>query len=469
MRTVILGMGAAGLAAARYLRAADPAREIVLVSAESPHPLARTAWMYVLARQLRECDAEPVDRAVLDGLRIARVHARAVRVDLDARSLVLADGTLLPWDQLLLATGSRVRPLDGVDPALAGVHAFVTLDDLRALDAGATSGARAVVVGGGLTGVEVAEALVARGVAVTWVVREDRASAVLLHPREAALVHAQARARGIDVRVGVAVRGVRTQAGRVAGVTLAQAAVPRAAPGTRRAAEGGSEGPSAASPERPDGAEGAGAPLGCDLLVNATGVVPQLDFDTGALERGPRGGLRVDTRQRVSVAGKPVEGIVAAGDCAELPHGEGTRVETRWDTAQAQGIAAARTLLGEDAPYLPGVWTTGAKFLDLVYTGVGWLPEAWPGDGRPLRTWWQAEAPDASGRVASVRVVEREGRVVGVSALGRTWEVAALARVIAARVPLSEALSRLPDCVWEGSPWRPREGAVIADEAEPCR
>src|SRR6185295_11527552 len=108
-----------------------------------------------------------------------------------------------------------------------GLHYFVTLRDLEGLDREARPGLRAVVVGGGLIGVEVAEILLARGLKVTFVVRENWYFPLALDEREAALVAEHLRAHGVDVRLGVNVEQVRRGPdGALAGVHLEPA--PRA-------------------------------------------------------------------------------------------------------------------------------------------------------------------------------------------------------------------------------------------------
>jgi NADPH-dependent 2,4-dienoyl-CoA reductase/sulfur reductase-like enzyme len=410
--TLIVGMGAAGLEAARTLRAGDRHRRITLLSSEHPWPLARTAWMYVLAGQLRLEDAEPMDRTLLGELGIERVHDRAV--GLEGTTVQLASGGAVAADEVVLATGSRVRPLCVPGGEGPGVYGFVTLRDLRAVDAAALPGRRAVVVGGGLTGVEVAEALATRGLRVTWLVRDTHPSALLLDAREGAIVGAQARAHGIDARAEARMSAVHRRESTYE-VTLEDK-----------------------------------SSIASDFIVNATGVVPDVDWVPATVRRGPLGGLLVDDRQRCfRREGEGLERVLAAGDCAEIPLASGgTRVETLWGTATGQGRVAARTLLGEDARYRRDSWVTTAKFLDLPYTSIGWVPEAFPerAERHRLRSWRLEEPPDGLGRVASTRIVERDGRVVGLNALGRWWDHAAVQRLIAGRLTLEAALRELEGC-----------------------
>src|SRR5688572_27247002 len=162
MRYVVLGNGVCGIEAALALRARDAEARISIVSDENAHFFSRPALMYVFAGQLRLQDTEPYDRGLYERMRFERVSARVSALDTGARTLVLEGGGTLDYDRLLLAVGSVARPAPWPGAAGQGVHAFVTLRDLERLETEARPGQRAVVIGGGLIGVEVAEILHAR-------------------------------------------------------------------------------------------------------------------------------------------------------------------------------------------------------------------------------------------------------------------------------------------------------------------
>src|SRR5512137_396095 len=132
-RYVVVGAGAAGVIAAETLRRTDPAGEVVLVNGENEPPYARMAIPYVLTGRI------PVEGTHLrqapghyDRLRIRIVGSAAAALDPRARALRLQDGTVLPFDRLLVATGSRPskEAIPGID--LPGVHSCWTLADARA-------------------------------------------------------------------------------------------------------------------------------------------------------------------------------------------------------------------------------------------------------------------------------------------------------------------------------------------------
>jgi NADPH-dependent 2,4-dienoyl-CoA reductase/sulfur reductase-like enzyme len=415
---VIVGNGVAGIEAARGLRAREPRTPITIVSCESDHFVARTALMYVLVGQLSLRDIEPFERDLYERERFARVRGRAVRLDVEARTLHLADGGALTYERLLLAVGSRGRRLGVPGESGSGVHPFIGLEDLRALDAAAVPGRRAVVVGGGLTGIEAAEALHARGLRVTFLIRESRYSPVMLDARESAVVVAHVRARGVDVRTGVGVSAIERvpetpaseAAGHVRAVTL------------------------------DDGSE-----LPAEVVVVTVGVEPNTAWLRGALPMSVDGAIEVDDGLRAA------PGVWAAGDCANVRWIDGSRrPEQLWYTARDQGRAVARALAGDPICYRRHAWVNAAKLFDLEYTTAGWIPSADAPDGT-YRSWYRHE-PAGAGRAvdATLRIVCKDDRVVGFNALGARWDPEVWLRWIQQRRSLDAVLADLPQACFEG-------------------
>ena len=204
MHYAILGNGVAGIEAALGLRARDSEARITLVSAEHEHFFSRPALMYVFAGQTTLRDTEPYDRGLYERMRFERRSGRVASLDAPGHALVFDDGSRLALRQA--AAGRRVEgPLRrrGPTPRGEGLHYFVTLRDLEALDRAARKGMRAAVVGGGLIGVEVAEILHDRGLRV--VVRDPRGLVLPGGPRRERVgargrAHAGPRHRRADGR-----------------------------------------------------------------------------------------------------------------------------------------------------------------------------------------------------------------------------------------------------------------------------
>ena len=397
MRVVIVGNGIAGVTAARHVRKASGRARVTMVSDETASPFARTALMYVYMGSLTQAHTQMYPERFWAENRIDRVQDRAVALDPARQRLALRDGGDLPYDRLLVATGSRpaIPPWPGAD--LPGVQGLYHLADLERMErdtrgpAGAGRGRvrQAVVVGGGLIGVELAEMLRTRGVAVTFLVREDRYLPRTFSETESALVAAEIRRHGVDLRLGAEVA-------RVEGTDRAQAVV--TAGGERLAAE---------------------------FVGVGTGVRPHVDWLGGAVETGR--GVLVDRQLRASA-----DHVWAAGDCAELrdPPPGVRPVEPIWYTARLQGATAGLGMAGHPRDYAPGVYFNSAKFFDLEWQVYG-------ATGGPGDDWERSDG------ARSLRIRTRSGAVSGVSALGLRLRQDVCARWIAQGWPLDRALAEL--------------------------
>jgi NADPH-dependent 2,4-dienoyl-CoA reductase/sulfur reductase-like enzyme len=418
VRYVVLGNGVAGMEAALVLRQRDASAEVALVSDEHDHFFSRPALMYVFAGQMRLRDTEPYDRGLYERMGFERVRGRVTALDATGRRLSLEGGASLGYDRLLLAVGSQGRSAPWKGAAGPGLHYFVTLGDLERLDREAQPGMRAVVVGGGLIGVEVAEILHDRGLAVTFVIRESWAFPVALERRESEVVAEHVRAQGVDVRLGAAVQEIARRAdGRPSAVLVGPA------PGV--------SGVQAES-------------LAADLVVSAIGVVPRTGFlDGSGVALAANGGIETDDGLRTSAPD-----VWAAGDCANVTTPEGSRrVEQLWYTAREQGRVAGRSLLGDPVVYRRSGPFNSAKFFDLEWTTAGFVPAEISPAGEPLplpagvSSWFERSA----GRLASRRVVARDGRVVGFNMLGSRWEHDTLLRWIDERRSLDWVRAHLDE------------------------
>jgi NAD(P)H-nitrite reductase large subunit len=414
MHYVVVGNGVAGIEAALAVRTRDAQARISLVSDEHDHFFSRPALMYVFAGQTSLRDTEPYDRGLYERMNFERVRGRVRALDAAARTLAFEDGRQLGYDRLLLAVGSRARPAPWPGSEGPGLHYFVTLRDLEGLDRDAKKGGRAVVIGGGLIGVEAAEILLDRGLQVSFVVRESWYFPLALDRNEAALVAEHMRHHGVDVRLGVNVREIlRGPGGRPRAVAL----------------ETGDE-------------------VACDLVVSAIGVVPNTAFLEGSgmtLSKG--GAIEVDDGLKTSAPD-----VWAAGDCANVAWADGTRrPEQLWYTARDQGRVAGQALLGDEVAYRRGTWYNSAKFFDLEWTTAGYVPVLLNWDNTALdpgpdyKSWYQR----VPGRFVSQRVVVRGDRVVGFNMLGSRWNHEPMLEWIHERRGLAYVLDHLHEAQFD--------------------
>jgi NADPH-dependent 2,4-dienoyl-CoA reductase/sulfur reductase-like enzyme len=413
MHYVIVGNGVCGIEAALGLRKRETSARITLVSDEHDHFFSRPALMYVFAGQTRLEDTEPYDRQLYERMGFERVRGRVKSLDATGHSLAFEDGRRIDYDKLLLAVGSKARPAPWPGAAGPGLHYFVTLRDLESLDREARKGMRAVVVGGGLIGVEVAEILHDRGLHVTFLIRENWYFPLALDGRESALVAEHMRAHGVEVRLETRVEEIlRGPEGRPRAVSV-------------------------------DGSE-----VPADLVVTSIGVIPNTTFLTaGPLSLAPSGAIEVDDALRTGTAD-----VWAAGDCANVTWADGSRrPEQLWYTARDQGRVAALSMLGDDVAYRRGAWYNSAKFFDLEWTTAGWVPALLQSDGKQVdlgpevRTWFQR----TPGKLVSQKIVSRGDRVVGFNMLGSRWDHEPLLRWIHERRSLDWVLAHLHEAQFD--------------------
>ncbi|MGW6402042.1 NAD(P)/FAD-dependent oxidoreductase [Streptomyces sp. NPDC055134] len=384
-RVVVIGTGLAGTRLARRLGAAA-----VLIGEEAHAPYNRVLLAEVLA------GSYGADVIALPRHTGTHLRTRVVRIDRDEQVVRCEDGSDVPYDTLVLATGSNpvLPPLRGLfAPGAAelpgGVHAFRTMDDCLALSRAVVPGVRAVVVGGGLLGVSAARALARRGAQVVLTQQSERLMERQLDPRSSRLVHEHLTALGVEVHTQCRVRGVGVVDGAVRSVELADGYV-----------------------------------LGTDLTVLACGVRPRTGL---ALAAGldVREGIVVDDDLRTSDPR-----VRAVGDCAQ----HAGRVYGLATPAVEQADALAENLLsGRRHPYAGTRTLTRLTLpheagpLDLAAFGE---PEALPGDD-------VVQLADAT-RGTYRKVVVRGDRLVGGVLVGELGTVGALARAWEADDPLPD-------------------------------
>ncbi|MFF3762819.1 NAD(P)/FAD-dependent oxidoreductase [Streptomyces sp. NPDC001922] len=384
-----------GMAAARLVQqlaargGADdaPPPAVTVIGEESHAPYNRVLLADVLAgRYAPEVIGLPAPPSAATWL----TGVRAVRLDRAAGEVICDDGRRVPYDALVLATGSNpvlppLRGLFGPDghDLPEGVHAFRTLDDCLALAAAVRPGTRAVVIGGGLLGVSAARALASRDAQVVLAQQGERLMERQLDAGASRLLHGHLTGLGVEVHTECRVRGLRLR--------------PAGGEGTDRAVS---------AVELADGFR-----LDADLVVLACGVRPRVGLARAAGLRTGRG-IVVDDRLRTSDPR-----IHAIGDCAEH-HGV---LYGLAGPAQEQADALADLLTG-DAGDTPGY--TGTRSLTrLTLSGLGprgdraGAPDAGaPATGTVPTTGTARDTPDATGAAARRATATGPATAAGASA-----------------------------------------------------
>lgn len=409
---VIVGAGVAGIAAAERLRALAPRAAVTVVTDDPAGFYSRPGLAYYLSGLLPEDQLFPRSPAELQALDLTWVRGRAVGLDPHAHRLTLADGRTLPYDKLLLATGATAAPPDFPGGDLEGVMTLDSLADAQRIVRRARPGTPAVVVGGGITALELAEGLRARGCRVHYLLRGARYWANVLDNEESALVEGHLRKLGIRIHAHTRVRQAIGSRGSITAVETE-----------------------------------AGERIPCRLLAVAIGTRPRIDLARS-------GGLKLDRGILADAyLGTSVPDVLAAGDVAEVYDETTGRavLDTLWPTARAHGEAAAATMSGAPTAYrrsvaqnvtlLAGIPTTiigavgGGADADLVAIARG-DSETWRVAGS---TWVVVERH----AVNRVRLVLGERTIAGALVMGDQSLSRPLQRLIAGHADITPIRSAL--------------------------
>ncbi len=343
----IIGNGVAGVTAARFIRKLSDYR-ITMISGESEHFFSRPALMYLFMGHMSWKDVKPYEDWFWQKNRIDLVQDWVTRIDTRAKTLHLRDGQPLSYDVLIIATGARSHFIGWEGEDLEGVQGLVSLQDLNQLEARARHINRAVVVGGGLIGIELAEMLHTRNIPVTFLVREASFFDIVLPPEESEIINRAIRAHHIDLRLGTEVDAL-----------LGDAA------GNVRAVR-----------------TNHGEEIPCEFVGITIGVTPNIDVVRDAGIETNRGVL-VDALLQTNVPD-----VYAIGDCNEFREdGIGhRRADLLWYTAREHGKAVAKTICGHPTRYDRGVFFNSAKFLNVEWQTYGQVPPVLP-EGEQTLVW----------------------------------------------------------------------------------
>jgi NAD(P)H-nitrite reductase large subunit len=204
---VIIGNGISGITAARHIRKrCDDA--ITVISSESEHFFSRTALMYVYMGQMRFKDIKPYEDFFWEKNRIGLKKAWVSEVEFSEKKLHFSDGGEMGYDVLILATGSSPNKFGWPGQDLKGVQGLYSLQDLESMERDTQGIGRAVIVGGGLIGVEMAEMLATRRIPVTFLVREESFWRNVLPKEESEMVTRQIRNHHIDLRLNTELKEI---------------------------------------------------------------------------------------------------------------------------------------------------------------------------------------------------------------------------------------------------------------------
>ena len=384
MHVVIVGNGIAGITAARHIRKQSDCR-ITVISKETDFFFSRTALMYVYMGHLKFEHTQPYENWFWQKNRIELVRGtvedidfdkKTVQLSADSRTVIYKPSLLerltkvaskpisqsanlkeLQYDKLILATGSVPRIGDWPGTELSGVQGLYSYQDLELLETNSPHLKHAVIAGGGLIGVELAEMLHSRGIKVTLLVREKSYWANTLPAEESALVTQQIQKHGIELRFETELKEILGTA-RVEAVTTNK-----------------------------------GEKMDCQLVGLTIGVTPNVGFLNNP-KLDVQKGILVNEYLETNVTD-----VYAIGDCVEhcQPKEGRKSIEQIWYTGRIMGETVAQTICGERTAYQPGVFFNSAKFFDLEYQTYGDVPARLPEGMKTF--YWQHPKKDIALRI----------------------------------------------------------------------
>lgn len=374
---VIIGNGIAGVTCARNLRKLDESVRITLVSGESKYFFSRTALMYIYMGHMKFEHTQPYENWFWEKNRLELKEGWVEKIDYSAKSLRFHSGEKFAYDELVIAVGSKPNKFGWPGQDLKGVQGLYSKQDLELMEATTQSGVeRAVIVGGGLIGIEMAEMLSYKKIPVTFLVRESGFWNNVLPKEESELVGRHILEHHIDLRLESELDEIiGDESGKVKAIRTKS-----------------------------------GEEIPCQFVGLTAGVSPNIAFlkeSELALGRGVKVNLNFETN---------IPNVYAIGDCAEFdqaPAADRRSIEQVWYTGRMHGETLAHTLAGKITTYKPGHWFNSAKFLDIEYQTYGTVPATWdPSDIDSF--YWE----HSSGKVAFRMLMDKSGKLVGINNFG---------------------------------------------------
>jgi NAD(P)H-nitrite reductase large subunit len=415
---VIIGNGISGITTARHIRKKSDHR-ITVISAETDHFFSRTALMYIYMGHMKYEHTKPYEDWFWEKNRIELKRAYVSSVDTSSKTLHFDGGETMDYDKLVIATGSKSNKFGWPGQDLKAVQGLYNYQDLESMERDTKGISRAVIVGGGLIGIEMAEMLLSRNIPVTFLVRENSFWNNVLPPEESEMINRHIREHHVDLRLGTELKEILSdENGRAKGIIT-----------------------------------GDGEKIDCQFVGLTAGVSPNIGFLEGSgIEIGR--GVKVDPFLETSA-----KDVFAVGDCAEFrePNGQRRPIEQVWYTGRMMGEALANTICVEPTKYEPGHWFNSAKFFDIEYQTYGWV-WAQPKENEES-FYWEHE----SGKISLRIVFDREShQLLGVNNFGFRLRHHAFDKWFEQEKTVEYLLEHLEDANFDPEFFKKHESAIIA-------
>jgi NAD(P)H-nitrite reductase large subunit len=399
-KIVIIGNGIAGSTAARFVRKYSD-HEIVMISGETLYPYSRTALMYIYMGHMRFENTKLYEDWFWEKNRIQVKQAFVNNIDTQQKRIILDSGENISYDKLIIAAGSKPNKFGWPGQDLNGVQGLYHLQDLEKMETATTKGIkRAVIVGGGLIGIEMAEMFHSRGIQVTMLVREASFWDIVLPSNESEMINKHILTNGIDLRLNEELLEIKGKDGNVNSIIC----------------------------------KNSGEELACDFVGLTVGVSPNIDFVKSSAIKTNRG---IVVNEFLETSEKDVYAI---GDCAELLQPQVGRrpIEAIWYTGKMMGETVASTISDQPKIYDPGIWYNSAKFFDVEYQVYGNIPTTLPENIATL--YWQHPSQLKTIRINYEKITNT---VTGFNLMGIRYRHAVCEKWIKDKYSIEEVLKNL--------------------------
>lgn len=417
MHIAIIGNGISGITAARFIRKLSD-HKITVISAETDHFFSRTALMYIYMGHMRFKDTQPYEPHFWKKNRIDLLNAYVEKVDTANKTLRFKGGDALSFDKLIIATGSKPNKFGWPGQDLKNVNGLYSYQDLEAMEAGSENLKRAVIVGGGLIGLEMAEMFMSRNIPVTFLVRESNYWNVVLPEPESQMVSDHIVEHHIDLRLNTELKEIIDDGtGKVCAVITNK-----------------------------------GERIECGYVGLTAGVSPNIGFlEDSGIETGR--GIMVNEFLETNIPD-----IYAVGDCAQqsAPQPGRRPIEAVWYTGRMMGETVAHTICTKKIAYDPGIWFNSAKFLDIEYQVYGTVDTRLPEDH--VSIFWQ----HSSGK-KSIRIVyeKASNQILGFNLMGVRYRHEVCEKWIREKTDIETVLKNLSLANFDPEFFEEYEGEVL--------
>ncbi|WP_020526782.1 NAD(P)/FAD-dependent oxidoreductase [Flexithrix dorotheae] len=417
MHIVIIGNGISGITAARHIRK-NSDHKLTVISAETDHFFSRTALMYIYMGHMKYEHTKPYEDWFWEKNRINLLKKYVEKVDTQNNQLQFSDGGQLTYDKLVLACGSKPNKFGWPGQDLKGVQGMYSFQDLEGMEKYSDGLKRAVVVGGGLIGIEMAEMFHSRKIPVTFLVREESFWNNILPKGESNLVNREILRNHIDLKLKTELKEILPdENGKVRAVIT-----------------------------------NTGEEIACQFVGLTAGVSPNISFlkDSGIeTDRGILVNHYFETN---------TDNVYAIGDCAQFkePLPERRPIEQVWYTGRMHGETLAQTLTGKRIPYTPGPWFNSAKFFDIEYQTYGTVKAEIPKDQESF--YWE----HADGNKCIHFVFNKaDSKVVGINLFGIRHRHEVWDKWLRAGKTIGEVLANLKEANFDPEFFKTYENQIV--------